>query len=609
MYDPGLDDLSKSDIDLVIDWAAAELELEEPDSLWRQGVAAVFARYRIWDAAIENFQIALELDNTAWAVYLRLAQIYRSQGRSDLAMEKLAYPIQEFRNHETLIAENQRVYYSMHRLLGDCYEKQSQYDKAISLYQEVLKHNQEAWDLALSLIMSLNAQEKYSEIMEFIRALNGYWDPKFGGSRLTKMLHGLARHEECLKIFFHTAKVTNNLPLVMKAYKTAMDKAKENADQDLAYVVHSLSHQYGIALLYYGGEGSSEDAARLWEQNLSDAMAGGAHVYFLYANLKRLCWVYLHNAKIAGWASAVAKSNIEKLARLSINNMGADLLDFVDIDPTLALGRYFQLTHQRDEAMASVRPHIKIALDLLSDDDPTNDWQGYYKLARVLTHLNNDVNAQAAWSLIRPYDPPKCLRDGTVKRYGPLHCFCEGKCDYMFEFAAAMYVCRDCLEVQFDRKCWELLTTQKATFTVCDHRHEFLYIPEWNADEQQKVGSGMVKVGDTVVPIKEWLAAIRATWSLTGTGMVYGVVRYDFNAEHPDELEAKSGEKVTIIAQSNRKWFVAKPIGRPGEQGLIPVSYVQVKDVATGQTVADPQEAVKRAGVASVDVLKLYGLL
>jgi bud emergence protein 1 len=119
----------------------------------------------------------------------------------------------------------------------------------------------------------------------------------------------------------------------------------------------------------------------------------------------------------------------------------------------------------------------------------------------------------------------------------------------------------------------------------------------------------MVKVGDTVVPIKEWLTGIRATWSLTGTGMVYGIVRYDFNAQHPDELEAKSGEKVTIIAQSDLKWFVAKPIGRPGEQGLIPVSYVQVKDVATGQTVADPQEAVRRAGVASVDVLKFYGLL
>ena len=46
--------------------------------------------------------------------------------------------------------------------------------------------------------------------------------------------------------------------------------------------------------------------------------------------------------------------------------------------------------------------------------------------------------------------------------------------------------------------------------------------------------------------------------------MVYGIVQYDFNAERPDELEAKAGEAIIVIAQSNPEWFVAKPIGRLG---------------------------------------------
>lgn len=86
--------------------------------------------------------------------------------------------------------------------------------------------------------------------------------------------------------------------------------------------------------------------------------------------------------------------------------------------------------------------------------------------------------------------------------------------------------------------------------------------------------------------------------------MVYGVVQYDFNAERPDELEAKAGEAIIVIAQSTPEWFVAKPIGRLGGPGLIPVSFIEIKDMSTGQTVTDPQEAVRRAGVPKVEEWK-----
>lgn len=86
--------------------------------------------------------------------------------------------------------------------------------------------------------------------------------------------------------------------------------------------------------------------------------------------------------------------------------------------------------------------------------------------------------------------------------------------------------------------------------------------------------------------------------------MVYGIVQYDFNAERPDELEAKAGEAIIVIAQSNPEWFVAKPIGRLGGPGLIPVSFIEIRDMTSGQAVVDPHEAVKRAGVPKVEEWK-----
>lgn len=97
----------------------------------------------------------------------------------------------------------------------------------------------------------------------------------------------------------------------------------------------------------------------------------------------------------------------------------------------------------------------------------------------------------------------------------------------------------------------------------------------------------------------------RISKSIGKTGsMVYGIVMYDFQAERPDELEAKAGEAIIVIAQSNPEWFVAKPIGRLGGPGLIPVSFIEIRDMGTDKAVPNPGDAIKRAGVPRVEEWK-----
>ncbi|KAI1002298.1 Protein scd2/ral3 [Podosphaera aphanis] len=96
----------------------------------------------------------------------------------------------------------------------------------------------------------------------------------------------------------------------------------------------------------------------------------------------------------------------------------------------------------------------------------------------------------------------------------------------------------------------------------------------------------------------------RSSKTMGKGAMVYGVVMYDFVSERPDELDAKAGEAIIVIAQSNPEWFVAKPIGRLGGPGLIPVSFIEVRDMVTGQVLSDPLEAVQRARVPKVEEWK-----
>ncbi|THH18027.1 hypothetical protein EW146_g2898 [Bondarzewia mesenterica] len=88
------------------------------------------------------------------------------------------------------------------------------------------------------------------------------------------------------------------------------------------------------------------------------------------------------------------------------------------------------------------------------------------------------------------------------------------------------------------------------------------------------------------------------------TQVYYAVVMHDFVAERTDELDAKAGDPISVVAQSNREWFVAKPIGRLGKPGLIPVSFVQVRDPSSNQPIEDVGKLIDGGGLPRVEEWK-----
>ena len=81
----------------------------------------------------------------------------------------------------------------------------------------------------------------------------------------------------------------------------------------------------------------------------------------------------------------------------------------------------------------------------------------------------------------------------------------------------------------------------------------------------------------------------------------YAVVLHDFVAERTDELDAKSGDPITVVAQSNEEWFVAKPIRRLGRPGLIPASFVELRDPATNLPLSDVSGIIARGDLPKVE--------
>jgi bud emergence protein 1 len=85
------------------------------------------------------------------------------------------------------------------------------------------------------------------------------------------------------------------------------------------------------------------------------------------------------------------------------------------------------------------------------------------------------------------------------------------------------------------------------------------------------------------------------------TRVFYAVVLHDFLAERADELDAKAGDPISVVAQSNREWFVAKPIGRLGRPGLIPASFVELRDPASNLPIDDVDALMDRGDLPKVE--------
>ncbi|CAO1630154.1 unnamed protein product [Sympodiomycopsis kandeliae] len=98
--------------------------------------------------------------------------------------------------------------------------------------------------------------------------------------------------------------------------------------------------------------------------------------------------------------------------------------------------------------------------------------------------------------------------------------------------------------------------------------------------------------------------AAGAAITAKGGGGLYAMVKYDFAAERDNELGATAGESIIVMAQSNFEWFVAKPIGRLGGPGLIPVAFVELRDLATNQSISNVEELISSGVIPKVEEWK-----
>ncbi|KAF2231419.1 hypothetical protein EV356DRAFT_518581 [Viridothelium virens] len=439
------------------------------------------------------------------------------------------------------------------------------------IFEDLLRKFPDDDEVRLELVHTLCEARCYGDVVEMLEGLEREVDSNTKKSHLSRFFHSHAwdqsYHGSIVGAFHQTGRLQN----IEVYYRQAIKDANNAVDKGTKNIYYFLTY-YLAAMIYRHGRRPAErtEAISLWEMVINRANTDNDSWYAHVLCARRLARVYITQAVEAGGDSAAAVTMLDKIrgfAGLSRPDSSDEDDGNFGMSPSVGrslLGRYYQAVGDVEKAKEQLQPDVEVALQLLSDNYPDNDWQGYRKLGDALMDFGDDDNAQAAWSLIQPRQGVAQLLDsGTLvkttspasdeastkptiksdsgavaadtlheedahpvpqqglmrtntfsKLKGPLTYCCDGRCGTEWTYADDFYVCRECIDVQFNAECLEKLKLGELSRDVCDPSHRFMHVPKWSSESAKRTQANKVLVGDHGIDIKEWLESIKEKWGL-----------------------------------------------------------------------------------------------
>lgn len=558
-------------INKVEAWFERELPNEVKDATWELNMSGIFILCGFGTEALHRGRAASKQEPQNWRANFAIANAYALEGPDHdlhLAIEEMSSVAATFKSNPALEISNPGTFCDeILEPLGTWKTDLKQYQSAMETYEEILARFPERSQTVLDILQLFKVQDKISEINDFLYRLNTQVG-KDGSSRLVSLYNKFSYEEYIMFYDFLSATLQDPqcMALVRDTLKTAIDVARSAQETTIALMELRFWYAY---LLYHivDCDSDHDDALAIWEENLDFQAVEPAMRSHRILTAQHIAEAYLHRAKIVGFETQTARN---LLARLEALPKYLDKDDILLLSINRLVARGYSLMGDEKTARKYLRGEVQTALELLSDDDVSNDWQGYRALALALTPLSDDKNALAAWSLMCPTtefkddasssastssineneatagaspqeeenhvkesiqtDNDTSLNTAAIApnisppekhKYsshndtdGPMGNYCDGFCGRSWSFPDDMYFCKDCRDVQLDSSCYSKLKSGTLKFRKahCHSSHEFLYVPVWDVEGLGKVDEGFVRVGREVVTVREWLDGVKREW-------------------------------------------------------------------------------------------------
>ncbi|KAB8078648.1 hypothetical protein BDV29DRAFT_165951 [Aspergillus leporis] len=491
---------------------AAEWAGFEKTTRWHQRIAIVLRQTNHIEEAMDNFQQSIALDPSNWLAKsgMAIAHVQKKEWQTALSLDEEVEALLE----QKIIDEPDQkdkllaiLHISRDRMTA-CYKEINEPEKQ---YQASQRARAASPYCDNCICMSLYLQHetgRYEESISLLKSLADAKVPDKDYDRLTEWLWENPYSDRgFLEFFADAALATDNLQFMIQSYRSAMRAARKAS---LTVVAAHLD--LSLARIYCEFADDDDRATKRWEQILNtygsakeEGDIGAAKVAASY-NLARhlLC-----RAIDAGAGSAEAEESITRLEKL-VERFKADDMSSLWVAArarAIALGLWYRLTGRHDEARVLFAPSVKRAVQILSDDDPENDYSGLTDLQNALLAAGDTRNVISIAYVVGEYPDD----DTAVSRGNHGYC-CDGPCRKEFDALDNLYLCPICFDTGFCEDCTKLLETEDMPFRKCSPSHvkDFVYIPP----RPQKVEANHILVDGQCLSFEEWLAGLKREWNV-----------------------------------------------------------------------------------------------
>ncbi|KAJ5102219.1 hypothetical protein NUU61_004441 [Penicillium alfredii] len=196
----------------------------------------------------------------------------------------------------------------------------------------------------------------------------------------------------------------------------------------------------------------------------------------------RLGTIYLGKAKWAkeGKQEDEAKRWLHRLSEVVPEQVPENQMR-LPLSPFAA--RYYHNYGNLQAARSAAHNTLRMAMELLSDGDSTNDILAYKKILYAVILFEDEINAATALAMMKVEAP-----DGVLS----MDCSCH--CGHRWK---------------------EAVKDRRIVNHVCHESHGYFYIPKWNEQKTSQVPETLVPWNGEIVKMERWRKEITKAYHLT----------------------------------------------------------------------------------------------
>ncbi|KAK4548205.1 hypothetical protein LTR36_010074 [Oleoguttula mirabilis] len=585
--------LSAEELTSAAEWAGFE-----QTAYWHRMLAIVLRETNHTSAALQEFQKVLQMDDTLWTARVGIARVKVNQGKFREALELDAATLALAEKDDQLEESVKRSHLQqVHKRMGQCYEsildgigckETCEVAENVRLMQLAFSEYKQAfvmsfWDYesllwCFNILRSLaklsdgqqghrnpprhdedegkhldtpntpSPHEYYERIMGLSHTIaNSQKDDLH--THLTSCLYQYRySDEDFFEVLALAAMQTGQVKWLQARYKDAVVAAhKDRLTVTAACLNLCLAQLYTT---YSEEEEHTGKAVRIWETIGTEGSATTREATDIaWARDKALesLGTYCICKAFACEDEQVAERWVHKLEHYTAQKASGNFNWMA-----IYLATWYQKQGRSEDARQLVKPMVMESISILSDDDPTNDPEGYANLVIMFLAIGDDVNVLALCHSERQYVDGITVLVGDIaeEERGVKHTVqgadgkdetaegggddeagndddgsgaghsddddgddtvgsCDGICGDDFDNWDGVTWCRYC-GWSFCTACLQLVQNNELPMRICGAHHEFLFVPPL----RQKFKKGEVLVGDRVMSAEEWKAGVKQQWGL-----------------------------------------------------------------------------------------------